>query len=128
MSSRERPLSPFMIGPYYRPQLTSMLSILHRITGVVLTVLGVPLMLWWLVALGQGAEAFAAMQACLGGVLGRLALLAVNFSLSYHLFNGIRHMVWDTGRGLDLKSVYAGGVVVVAVSVTWTAVLGVVVR
>lgn len=117
-----------MIGPYYRPQLTSMLSILHRITGVVLTVLGVPLMLWWLVALGQGAEAFAAMQACLGGVLGRLALLAVNFSLSYHLFNGIRHMVWDTGRGLDLKSVYAGGVVVVAVSVTWTAVLGVVVR
>lgn len=128
MNSRERPLSPFMIGPYYRPQLTSMLSILHRITGVILTVAGVPLLMWWLIALGQGPEAFATMQAYLGGVLGRLALLAVNFSLSYHLFNGIRHMVWDTGRGLDIKTVYAGGVVVAALSVAWTAVLGVVVR
>lgn len=116
-----------MIGPYYRPQLTSMLSILHRITGVLLTVIGVPLMLWWLIALGQGPEAFAAMQDCLGGVLGRLALLTVNLSLSYHLFNGIRHMVWDTGRGLSLRAVYASGFLVVAASVVLTAALGLVV-
>ncbi len=117
-----------MIGPYYRPQLTSMLSILHRITGVALTVLGVPLALWWLIALGEGPEAFAAMQNLLGGVLGRLALLAVNFSLCYHLFNGIRHMVWDTGRGLDIRSVYVGGVVVATLSVVCTAILGLVLR
>ena len=128
MSSNKRPISPFMIGPYYRPQLTSMLSILHRITGVVLTVLGTPLMLWWLIALGQGPEAFDAMREFLGGVLGSLALLAVNFSLCYHLFNGVRHMIWDTGRGLELKSVYRGGVAVAVVSVVATAVLGLVLR
>lgn len=115
-----------MIGPYYRPQLTSVLSILHRATGVVLAVLGAPLLLWWLVALGQGPETFATMQACLGGILGRLALLAVNFSLSYHLFNGIRHLAWDVGLALDLRSVYAGGWLVVAASVVLTSVLGVV--
>lgn len=117
-----------MIGPYYRPQLTSMLSILHRITGVVLTVLGLPLMMWWLVALGQGPETFASMQSIFGGVFGRLVLLAVNFSLTYHLFNGIRHMVWDTGRGLDIKSVYVGGVVMASLSVIWTAILGLLLR
>ena len=115
-----------MIGPYYRPQLTSVLSILHRITGVVLTVIGAPLLLWWLVALGQGAEAYAAMQACLGGVLGRLALLGINFSLSFHFFNGIRHLVWDTGRGLEIRTVYASGWAVVGLSIVTTAVLGVI--
>lgn len=115
-----------MLGPYYRPQITSVLSILHRITGVALVVIGAPMLLWWLVALGQGPEAFAAMQACLGGVLGRLAMLAVNFSLSFHLFNGIRHLVWDAGAGLELETVYKSGWAVVALSVLLTGVLGVV--
>lgn len=113
-----------MLGPYYRPQLTSMLSILHRITGVVLTVLAAPLLLWWLIALGQGPDAYAAMQEWLGGVPGRLALLAVNFSLSFHLFNGIRHLVWDTGHWLTLKGVYTSGWVVVVASFVLTAALG----
>lgn len=115
-----------MLGPYYRPQLTSVLSILHRITGVVLAVIGAPLILWWLVALGQGPEAYATMQECLGGVFGRLASLAINFSLSFHLFNGIRHLVWDTGHWLSLEAVYASGWTVVAAAVALTAVLGLV--
>jgi succinate dehydrogenase / fumarate reductase cytochrome b subunit len=114
-----------MLGPYYKPQLTSVLSILHRITGVVLTGLGAPLLLWWLIALGHGPEAYAELQACLSGVLGRLAVLAINFSLSFHLFNGIRHLVWDTGRGLELKAVYASGWLVLAGAVALTAALGV---
>lgn len=113
-----------MLGPYYRPQLTSMLSILHRMTGVALTVLGAPLLLWWLIALGQGPEAYAAMQECFGGIAGRLALLAVNFSLSFHLFNGIRHLVWDTGHWLTLEGVYRSGWLVVIASVVLTAALG----
>ena len=117
-----------MLGPYYKPQLTSVLSMLHRITGVALTVIGAPLLIWWLVALGQGPEAFSSMQACLGGVLGRLALLAINFSLGFHLFNGIRHLVWDTGRGLELKAVYASGWAVIVLSVLLTAALGVLTR
>jgi succinate dehydrogenase / fumarate reductase cytochrome b subunit len=115
-----------MIGPYYRPQLTSMLSILHRITGVVLTVLGLPMMLWWLIALGHGPGTFAAMQSCLGGFFGKGAFLAILFCLSYHFLNGIRHMVWDTGRGLEMRSVYMGGILVATAAIVLTAILAVV--
>lgn len=126
MNPKERPISPFMLGPYYKPQITSVLSILHRITGVVLVVIGAPILLWWLIALGQGEESYAAMQACLGGVAGRLASLAINFSLSFHLFNGIRHLAWDAGKGLDIKSAYASGWAVVILAVALTAFLGVI--
>ena len=102
-----------MLGPYYKPQITSVLSILHRLTGVALAVIGAPLMLWWLVALGQGAESYANFQACLGGVLGLLARLVLVFCLSFHLFNGIRHLAWDTGKGFELKSVRLTGWLVV---------------
>jgi succinate dehydrogenase / fumarate reductase cytochrome b subunit len=112
-----------MIGPYYRPQLTSMLSILHRITGILLTVVGLPMLMWWLIALGQGPEAYSAMQACLAGFIGNAAFLLMLFCLSYHFFNGIRHMIWDTGRGLELRAVYSGGLLVAAVSVVTAAIL-----
>lgn len=117
-----------MLGPYYRPQLTSVLSILHRITGVVLTVVGAPLLMWWLIALGQGAEAYANLQACLGGVLGRIADLALHFSLSFHLFNGIRHLLWDTGRGLSLRAAYASGWFVLTGATALTAIMGLATR
>lgn len=112
-----------MLGPYYKPQITSMLSILHRATGVVLTVIGAPLLLWWLVALGQGAESYAYLQSCLSGVLGLLAKLALVFSLSFHLLSGIRHLVWDTGKGFELKTVYLGGWLVVIGAIALTAIL-----
>lgn len=117
-----------MLGPYYRPQLTSVLSMMHRITGVVLTLVGVPLLAWWLIALGQGPEAYAYLQNCMGGLLGRLALLGVNFSLSFHLLNGIRHLVWDSGRALELRAVYASGWLVLAGTVVLTGALGVVLQ
>lgn len=113
-----------MLGPYYKPQLTSVLSIMHRITGVFLTVVGAPLLIWWLVAVGQGAGAYATLQACMDGVLGKLALVGLLFCLSFHFFNGIRHLFWDIGKGLDLKSVYASGWVVVGASLVATALLG----
>ncbi len=115
-----------MLGPYYRFQLTSVLSILHRLTGIYLALVAAPLALWWLIALGQGAEAFSAMQACMAGILGQLAFLGTLFCLSYHLLNGIRHLVWDTGRGLEIRSAYASGWLVVAGSFILTAVLAVV--
>lgn len=115
-----------MIGPYYKPQITSVLSILHRATGVALTVIGAPLLIWWLVALGTGPECYAGFRECLGGALGMLARLAIIFSLSFHLFNGIRHLVWDIGKGFELKSVYLGGWLVVIGAVVLTASLMVV--
>ena len=123
MKAEQRPLSPFMIGPYYKPQLTSLMSITHRATGVFLSVVGAPLLLWWIVAMSNGPEAYDALLACLGSWIGKLGLLACLFSLSFHLLNGVRHLIWDTGRALDLKSAYTLGWLVLAGTVILTSVL-----
>jgi succinate dehydrogenase / fumarate reductase cytochrome b subunit len=112
MARTERPLSPHL--QIYRWQLTSTLSIAHRATGLAL-VAGTLLLVWWLVAAATGPEAYAYAQGFLSSWLGILMLLGWSFSLFYHLCNGIRHLVWDTGHGLDIKSVYQSG---------WTVVIG----
>ena len=117
MSSGNRPLSPHL--QVYRPQLTSILSILHRITGVALAV-GTLLLVWWLYAAASGAEAFADIQAFNGSIFGRLILFGWTFALFYHLCNGMRHLAWDTGWGFDLPTAYTTGRVVVAVAVVLT--------
>ncbi len=111
MTIDPRPLSPHL--QVYRWQLTSVLSILHRITGVALTV-GTILLVWWLVAAANGPESFESVQWFLGSWLGLLLLFGWSIALFYHLCNGIRHLWWDTGRGLDLRSVYASGWAVLA--------------
>jgi len=123
MRSADRPLSPHL--QIYRWQLTSVLSILHRATGVALSA-GAILLVWWLVAAASGPEAFEGVEDFLGSWLGLLLLFGWTVSLFYHLCNGIRHLVWDTGRALDLKSVYAGGWVVVGATgvltlIAWVA-------
>ena len=115
-----------MIGPHYKPQLTSLMSITHRATGVYLSVIGIPLLLWWIIATANGPDSFAAFEACMGGLLGMLALAATVFCLCYHLLNGIRHLVWDTGRALDIKTAYtAGWLVLIGTVVLSAALLGV---
>lgn len=123
MKSKQRPLSPFMIGPYYRPQMTSVMSISHRATGVLLSVLGAPLLLWWLIAVSQGPESYEVMTTFLHNPVGKLLLLVCLFSLNFHLLNGIRHLVWDTGRALEIRSAYTLGWLVLIASVILTAVL-----
>ena len=123
MKAKQRPLSPFMIGPYYKPQMTSLMSITHRASGVFLSIVGAPLLLWWLMSVGSGPEAYAGMQVCLGGWLGKLAVAASILCLSYHLLNGIRHLVWDTGRALDIKTAYTAGWLVLIGTVLLTATL-----
>ena len=115
-----RPLSPFMIGPYYRPQLTSMLSIVHRITGVGLAV-GSPLLVWWLVALASGPWAYDTFARHAGAWYGQLLLLGWSWSLLYHLCNGVRHLVWDLGYGYSIPAVYRSGYIMVAASLVLTA-------
>lgn len=123
MKDQQRPLSPFMIGPYYRPQLTSLMSIAHRASGVFLSIVGAPLLLWWIVAVSSGPEAYRDLLDCFTGWLGKLALIACLLGLAYHLFNGIRHLVWDTGRALEIRSAYAAGWLVLIATVLLTAVL-----
>ena len=109
MSNSNRPLSPHL--QVYRPQMTSMLSILHRITGVALAV-GTLLLIYWLAAAASGAEAFATAQSLIGSFIGRLFLFGWTFALFYHLCNGIRHLFWDAGMGLEIEAAERGGWVV----------------
>ncbi len=123
MKAKQRPMSPYMIGPYYRPQLTSMMSITHRATGVFLSLVGAPLLLWWISAVSNGPQAYDALLAYMGGWMGKLVLFACLFSLSFHTLNGVRHLIWDTGRALDIRSAYILGWVVLAGTAVSTAVL-----
>jgi succinate dehydrogenase / fumarate reductase, cytochrome b subunit len=111
MASDARPLSPHL--QVYRWQLTMAMSILHRFTGVALAV-GTILLLWWLVAAAAGPGAYAGIRDFLGSWIGLALLCAWTIALYYHLCNGIRHLVWDTGHGLDLRQVYGGGWAVLA--------------
>jgi succinate dehydrogenase / fumarate reductase cytochrome b subunit len=119
MTTDNRPLSPHL--QVYKPQLTSMLSILHRLTGIALA-FGTLLLVWWLIAAATGPGAYDAVQNFIGSIPGRLLLLGWTFSLFYHLANGIRHLAWDTGRGFELTTAYATGWLVVIAAIVLTLV------
>ncbi|HSF93408.1 MAG TPA: succinate dehydrogenase, cytochrome b556 subunit [Thermohalobaculum sp.] len=116
----DRPLSPHL--QIYRPQITSILSILHRMTGVGLTLGGV-LVVWWLLAAATGPEYFATVDGLITSWLGHLVLLGLTWALSYHLLNGIRHLFWDLGYGFDLPSVDRTGIAVAVGSGVLTVLL-----
>ena len=93
-----RPLSPHL--QIYRPMLTMMMSIVHRITGMALYA-GTLLLAWWLIAAATDARAFDTATSVLMSFLGRIVLLGFTWALFHHLLGGIRHFIWDTGRGMD---------------------------
>ena len=106
MPSGNRPLSPHL--QVYRPQLTSILSILHRITGVVIWA-GAVMMTYWIASATYGPEAFARAQWFLGSWFGRLVLLGLTGATFYHLANGIRHLAWDIGWGYEMDKLKISG-------------------
>ena len=118
MASDNRPLSPHL--QIYRPQLTSMLSIAHRGAGVALGV-GAAFFAWWLLAAASGPESYGTAQAFFGSVVGIVVLAGFTFALFYHLCNGIRHLFWDAGMGLELDQAYRSGWTVIAASIVLTA-------
>ena len=120
MATRERPISPFMIGPYYRPQLTSMMSIAHRGAGAVLA-LGSLVLAAWLVAAAGSADAYAAFAACFASLPGKTALFVFSAALVYHFHNGLRHLFWDIGWGFEISKAYASGYAVIVLAVVLTA-------
>ena len=113
----QRPLSPHL--QVYRPQLTSVLSILHRATGIALSVGALYLALWVMFAASSPAT-YAGFQSFNTSILGRILLGGWLFSAFYHLCNGIRHLFWDAGYGFELKDAYRSGWIVVAVSLIAT--------
>jgi succinate dehydrogenase / fumarate reductase cytochrome b subunit len=106
-----RPLSPHL-QVYDMFQLTSLLSIGGRITGVVWTA-GVLFMVWWLVAAAAGADAFAAVQWFASSFVGLVFLFGVTAAAWFHTLNGVRHLAWDAGYGYDIPATYRSGRLVV---------------
>lgn len=118
--SNQRPLSPHL--QIYRWQITMAMSILHRATGVALTV-GAFVLAWWLMAMAAGGESALRAAACLASPLGKLALFGFSLCLVYHLLNGIRHLAWDAGWGFEIPEVYKSGYTVAALTVVFTALI-----
>ncbi len=112
-----RPLSPHL--QVYRPQITSTLSILHRVAGVALAA-GTLLFVWWLAAAASSDAAFALAAAFMGSVVGWVVIAGFTLALWYHFCNGLRHLWWDIGRGFELTEVHATGKLVVGASVVLT--------
>lgn len=114
-----RPLSPFMLGQYYRFQWTSLLSFIHRVTGMGLS-FGTVLLAAWLIALAGGPEWYGAFAKHLTAWYGQILLLGWSWSLMYHLGNGIRHLFWDVGANFELKAAERSGYLVVFASLVLT--------
>lgn len=115
-----RPLSPHL--QIYRPMLTMMMSIAHRITGAVLY-FGSVLLVWWLSAAATGGDYFAWVQRIFGSWPGLAVLFLLSWALLHHLLGGIRHLIWDTGRGFALPTVERMAQLTLAGSVFLTAAL-----
>ncbi len=114
----QRPMSPHL--QIYRPQITSVLSILHRISGFAMVV-GTIALVAWLWGAAYSPALFAAMHTFFVHPLGRILMLGWTFSYYFHLANGIRHLFWDIGRGFDLDNVNRSGFAVVVFSILATA-------
>jgi succinate dehydrogenase / fumarate reductase cytochrome b subunit len=114
---KKRPLSPHI--SIYRIQITSLLSILHRATGIALYG-GILLWVIWLLALANGEESYKSMQTFLLHPIGLICLLGFSLSFFYHFTNGIRHLLWDIGYGYDMASVRQGGWFVIFFTLTLT--------
>jgi succinate dehydrogenase / fumarate reductase cytochrome b subunit len=113
----KRPLSPHL--QVYKPQLTSVLSIIHRGTGVFLS-LGALVLTYWLVSLAVSEDLFNSFHLHTTFWYGKLFLIGFVFSLYYHLANGIRHLFWDIGLGLEISTTYKSGYFTIFISVALT--------
>ena len=117
MASQNRPLSPHL--QIYKPQITSILSITHRISGLFLA-FGAVLLASWLITATYGPETFEIAQSLVDSWFGKLVLLGLTFSMYFHLANGLRHLGWDFGKGFDLPKVRLTGITVIFFAIALT--------
>ena len=118
--NRNRPLSPHL--QVYKPQVTSVLSIFHRMTGVALSA-GLVLLVGWIFSLSLGENIFKYYAYFLGSWLGLLIMFSFTFALNYHFCNGVRHLFWDAGYGYEISTVYKSGLAVVIISILLTCLI-----
>lgn len=117
MANGARPLSPHL--SVYRWPITMTLSILHRVTGLVLSI-GFVLLALWLMAAADGAEAYARFAGLAGSIAGRVVFALMTFSFFFHLANGIRHLIWDLGYGFEIRQANASAWAAIVVAVVLT--------
>lgn len=98
----ERPLSPHL--QIYRPSLTMMMSMAHRISGAALAI-GFALLAWWLIAVSAGPQSYAVVDRFFGSIPGQILLFLFTWALIHHMLGGIRHLIWDTLHMLDRTSI-----------------------
>jgi succinate dehydrogenase / fumarate reductase cytochrome b subunit len=113
----QRPLSPHL--GVYKFMYTMSLSIMHRMTGIAASI-GFLVFVWWLMALASGPGAYESAVHVLTSPFAKLLLIGFTFSFVYHFCNGIRHLVWDTGRGLERAQARRSGAVVVVAALLLT--------
>lgn len=118
MSNHGRPLSPHL--SVYRWPITMTMSILHRATGVAMSV-GFIVLAGWLFDAAAGAETYAAFVTSMDSMIGKLLLIGWSFAFFFHLANGIRHLVWDSGRGFEKSTANASAWIVLVLGVAMTA-------
>ena len=118
--NKNRPLSPHL--QVYRPQITSVLSITHRITGIFLSG-GAVLFSYWIISATYGPDTFSAAQRILASWFGQIVIWGLTFSLFYHLGNGIRHLAWDAGWGFELNKLRVTGWLTVIFAIGMTVFL-----
>lgn len=126
MKPIERPLSPHL--GVYKWQITMFMSILHRMTGVFLSI-GLIMLTGWLMAIAAGGEQYSQVLDFFRSPFGRLLMIGWSYAFFYHLCNGIRHLFWDTGKGFEIEQVKRSGVFALVMSViltaaTWYVLLG----
>ena len=116
--NRSRPLSPHL--QIYKPQITSILSIFHRLTGISLSI-GSFIIVAWIVSLSMGVESYSYFMSIVDNWFIQTIIFGFAFALFYHFSNGVRHLFWDAGFGFELKSVYVSGSIVVLNAIILTS-------
>ena len=118
MNNTSRPLSPHL--SIYRWPITMTLSILHRATGVALSV-GLIAFVAWLQFIAFGAGSYEVMVGWMDTIMGKLALLGWSFAFFFHFSNGVRHLFWDVGMGFEMRQANASAWLVLVATVLMTA-------
>jgi len=118
---RDRPISPHLTIWRWGPHM--LVSILHRITGAGLSVVGLAVLTWWLLAISGGSASYATFTKAASHWIGLVVLIGLTWAFFQHLFSGIRHLVTDTGMGFELKANKLSAILTIVGSVLCTAVL-----
>jgi len=117
MTDNQNPLSPHL--QIYRWHISSLLSITHRISGII-NLLALILIFFWLLILNFGESNYELFLLIINSFFGKFILIGFTWSMSFHLLSGIRHLVWDLGYGFEIKTVNISGIIVIISSLVMT--------